>query len=354
MGVVRDRKSGTWAAVLSVHGRSFSLLEPSEKERRLGAWGAFLAGLARDGSPIHRIQWVERSVPGDGDALARHFSADAAKPWGKCHDSYAELIAGAGPASQDHEILLVIAVHARRSARALRGFGRGDAGAFGLLRREVSLLRGQLQAADVTVERVLDEHEMVVALREGFDARNRSCSGIGWPARLDPWPMASDEAWSAYRTDGSWHATFWIAEWPRTEVGADFLAPLLLGPGRRRAVSLTMAAVPPAQAVREVESARTADLADEELRRKAGFLSTVRRRREADGVLRREAELADGHAEYRFSGYITVSAANRRELEHACAAVEHSAHQAHLYLRRMYGSQEEAFSWTLPLARGLR
>ena len=35
--------------------------------------------------------------------------------------------------------------------------------------------------------------------------------------------------------DGTWHATYWVAEWPRTDVGPDFLGPLLfvVGAGAR-------------------------------------------------------------------------------------------------------------------------
>ena len=191
---------------------------------------------------------------------------------------------------------------------------------------------------------------MAHAIRVAVDPDARSGRGL----RLHrAWPLAADEGWSSYRTDGAWHVTYWVAEWPRVEVGADFLAPLLLSPGCRRAAAVTMGPVGPAQAARQVESARTADLADEELRRRAGFVTTARRRREADGVVRREAELADGHAEYRFSGYLTVSAADPTALDTACAEVEQAASQAHLELRRLYGQQEESFTWTLPLARGL-
>ena len=70
-------------------------------------------------------------------------------------------------------------------------------------------------------------------------------------------------------------------------------------------------------------------------------------------MLRREAELADGHADYRFSGYVTVSASDRMGLDTACAEIEQAASQARLELRRLYGRQEEAFTWTLPLGRGL-
>jgi hypothetical protein len=164
--------------------------------------------------------------------------------------------------------------------------------------------------------------------------------------------MASDEGWSAVHADGTWHATYWVAEWPRLDVHPDFLTPLLLGEGRRT-VSVLMAPVPADRAAREARAARTADMADEELRTRAGFLPSARRDREAEGVLRRETELAAGHAEYRFAGYVTVTAGDREELEAACVETQQAAQRAHLELCRLYGRQEEAFTWTLPLGRGL-
>jgi hypothetical protein len=70
-------------------------------------------------------------------------------------------------------------------------------------------------------------------------------------------------------------------------------------------------------------------------------------------VLRRETELADGHAEYRFTGYVTVTGSDRDELEAACVETQQAAQRAQLELCRLYGRQEEAFTWTLPLGRGL-
>jgi hypothetical protein len=102
-----------------------------------------------------------------------------------------------------------------------------------------------------------------------------------------------------------------------------------------------------------VEQARTADIADSELRRRGGFLSTARRAREAELVVRRESELADGHGSYRFSGYVTVTAPNPSQLEEWCEMTEHAAGQARLELRRLFGDQERALLCTLPLCRGL-
>jgi hypothetical protein len=164
--------------------------------------------------------------------------------------------------------------------------------------------------------------------------------------------MATAETWSAFHVDNRWHASYWIAEWPRVEVNPDFMFPLLIS-GGERTISVTMAPVAPDRAMREARSARTADVADAELRTRAGFLPSARRSREAEGVVRREAELADGHVEFRFSGYVTVSAADPEGLEVACAEVEQAAQACHLDLRRLFGRQAEVFAWTLPLGRGL-
>ncbi len=150
------------------------------------------------------------------------------------------------------------------------------------------------------------------------------------------------------------HATYWIAGWPRGEVGATFLSPLLLQTQVARAVAVTIETVPPQKAIREVEAARTSDQADQELRGRMGFIETARRRRLSEATARREEELADGHAAVRFAGYVTVTARSAEELERSCAEAEHAAQMAHLELLRLYGQQEEAFTYTLPLCRGLQ
>jgi hypothetical protein len=114
-----------------------------------------------------------------------------------------------------------------------------------------------------------------------------------------------------------------------------------------------MAPASPSEGFREAEAARTAAVADDELRRRAGFLATARRRRESEGLARREAELSEGHASYRYSGYVTISADSAEELEDACGEVVQLAHRCRLDLRRLFGIQDEAFTWTLPLGRGL-
>lgn len=165
--------------------------------------------------------------------------------------------------------------------------------------------------------------------------------------------MATETGWGWYRSDDAWHATYWVAQWPRRAVGPDFLAHLLLGTAALRAVSVTMQPIAPERAAREVEQAVVQGLADEELRSRAGFVLTARQRRSREALARREEELAAGHADYRLSGYVTVTAADLDALAAACGEVEQAAERSHIDLRRLYGQQDLAFTYTLPLARGL-
>jgi len=117
---------------------------------------------------------------------------------------------------------------------------------------------------------------------------------------------------------------------------------------------MTMQVEPPLRAQREAEAALTADLADDDVRRRGGFITGFRRQREQENVVRRGEEIADGHASVRFSAYVTVTAATVEELEEACADVEQRAQQSQLQLHRLVGEQDVAWTYTLPLGRGLR
>jgi hypothetical protein len=64
--------------------------------------------------------------------------------------------------------------------------------------------------------------------------------------------------------------------------------------------------------------------------------------------------LAAGHAEVRLAGFVTVSGRDLDDLRAACAEVHEHAARARLELHRMYGQQADAFTFTLPLCRGLR
>ncbi|HET6795402.1 MAG TPA: SCO6880 family protein [Acidimicrobiales bacterium] len=345
LGVVHDPRGGSLVAAVAVSGRGFYLADAADRDRSVAGWAAVLAGLAREESPVHRVQWVLRTSPAPrptGPAVPLPVPSDdrpapdGTEP-GPSAAGYSELLEAA-PAVPVHEVVVALAVDLRRLRRGAAPEG-GTSATRGtsVLRREVATLEAALRGAGLDVAGPLGPK----ALRRAL-----GCDGPGLP-------VAVDAGWDRVRADDRWHSTYWIAEWPRAEVGADFLSPLLLLGGGVQSVAVTMEPISPMRAVRQAEAARTAGTADEELRRRGGFLPTARRRRAHEGVAEREAELADGHADFRFSGYVTVSAATSPALDEACAEVEQVAAQCRLLLRRLYGEQQAALAFTLPLCRGL-
>lgn len=279
--------------------------------------------------------------------------------------SYASLVDQSAPVTRRHRVLLALSIHTAHSARAIRGSGGGSAGAAAVLLREVVALQRLMEEADATVEGILGPRALASVVREtsapmsAVGGAGADPAAVGSPddrggrvSERCPWPMVIDPGWDSVHVDATWHATYWIAEWPRVDVTPDFLGPLLFSP-IRRSISLVMEPVSPSRAARQVAQARTADIADGELRRRGGFLVTARQTREKEGAEDRDVELADGHAQYRFSGYVTVTADSPDELGDACGSIEQAAGQTRMELRRLYGEQDVAFACTLPLGRGL-
>jgi hypothetical protein len=355
IGVVSEQSGRRLTAVLACRVVAFSLLDADAQERRLARWGLVLSGAA--GTPIRRIQWVERTAPAQGDELARwlHDERDPAVPLrgAPMIESYLELIGTTARVTQEHEILLAVQIDVRR--------GRVEDPQRALVEQAERVAHG-LEAAEVTVLGALSGPQLGRALRTAFDPFARA--ELAALEAADPlrdglseasaWPLGAAEAWDHYRSDGAVHATYWIGGWPRVDVSPLFMDALLGRSSAVRAVAVTFEPIAPERSIRETEAAITRDRADRALRHRFGQLETARQRQAQEATLQREAELAAGHGEVRLSGFVTVSGRDPDDLRRACSEVlEHSA-RARLELHRMYGQQADAFTFTLPLCRGLR
>jgi hypothetical protein len=167
-------------------------------------------------------------------------------------------------------------------------------------------------------------------------------------------PMAVESTWTTCRVDGSAHRTYRMASLPMLPVPADWLGPLLVGPAATRTVTMVYEPVPlqkaAAAANRELTSLEASD--DDKMRR--GFRVTARERRRRADVETRERELAQGHAEFRHVGFVTVTTADPDGLDEACAAVEQAAGQALVDLRPLAARQGAGWVASLPLGRSVR
>jgi len=380
VGVVIDPYMHTCSAVLRARGSGFMLKSDAEQYETVSRWGRVLASAAQQGRGIYRLQWLVRSYPNPTNTLSCHLqSKRVISPTSPQALAYEDLIAGAEKDVLCNNTLLVISLRLPSNffARYRQGENRSLVLVQKALLQEVFALSADLNGADIAVERALSPVELLSVVRQYMgDSRGMYPWGqrgknleAGEPVSLLPdgdagssrfsdgptlsMPMGARTSWSELKIDNTWHATYWIAEWPRSPVPAEFLAPLLLETEVWKSVSIVMEPVPPIRAIRQIELQRTASLADEELKRRGGFLKTARERLEKEMLAQKEAELAGGHGQYRFAGYITVSGWSKEDLDRACTRIEHLASQCFLEIRRMYGSQDTAFTYSLPLARGL-
>lgn len=414
VGVAKDSRRGGYCAALRTRGPSFMLLDEAAQAALLDQFGRVLAMQALEGSTVSRIQIIERTVPDYGDDLRAYADEvrDPALPDDSpIVESYESLLAGAAPASQRHETLLVVRVDggARPGIVAAMGAGRAavlGAGALATMvlgfvslpaaaaaalalvlagarvvgtvvrsgmeedrlacvaiAREVSDLRRALhQNTAVVVDDVLGPRSLAWFVRSAFDP---AVQAHRRPKDADPgvdgrnaWPTSSeiDKRW--WRTDSGLHRTWKIEEFPRRPVPSDWLHPLILGSGVRRTLSIVLKPIPAMTALREAEQAVASEEAEADRRAKAGFRFTARRARQHGSASRREDELVSGHAEYEYAGYLSVTVpagdGDEEALALASTQVLREAAQCLMDAKVMTGWQDEGFTNTLPLARGLR
>jgi hypothetical protein len=363
LGVAVDRRAGTYTGVLEVEAPSFLLEDTPRQEELLARWGAVLDRLAGSGSDVHRLQWLLRSAPDDGSALRSYLRRAAVHDVGQASAvvrSYLELLRATSQAAWQHATLLAVQLSSREVARAIRAAGGGDHGACAVLATAMDALADALDAGEVGVRRFLGVREYQGLVRTAFDPT--ALADLNALASLHPdrqwgsdrpWPYATQERWGYYRTaDRAWHRSFDLVL-PATDVPADWFVPLAADSEVTRTVSMTLKGVPRQQAAREVKRALTHLRAEAQRRAQLGQLQSAEDDKRETAAERRMRELADGHAVLVYAVTVTVTAPDLASLDRACRSVEAVAGQAYCELRQLEGQQAQAFTWTLPLARGL-
>lgn len=344
IGVLHDHAYGTRVAVIAVAGGGLPLADADVQAQQVGGWGRVLTAIGRDGSPLTRVQWLTHTGT-TSTSFAAPTTDQANGATVLASDSYRALLAAARHDQVTHRTYLAVACKQRASR-----------GGEDVLVRELARICDLLTAADLDVIGVLPPRAVGRLLRRALDPTSTHVD-----ADVDAAPsagaiaaMGTETSWGAYRIDGVWHVTCWIAEWPRTDVAPDFLASLIVGADVELTVAVTGQPMSTTAALRRLRAARTSAHADGRLRARLRQAGSARDDVEASEVERRDSELAAGHVVYSFAGFLTVTATSRDALDDGCVIVEHAATRSGLVLRRMFGQQDRAFTHTLPLARPLR
>jgi hypothetical protein len=352
--MVHDPHAATLTAIIGVSHPAFVLLDPTEQERRVIAWGRVLATACRSGR-IASLQVMERTLPDSGNGLSQWWKRHGTHDQTWTSRTYAELIDRAGPAGERHASTISISLDMKVAGRAIRAAGGGMKGAAAILRQEMSTLVAALRSADLSPSDWLAPGDLAVILRSAYDPAVAGALERHGDLGRDlatAGPVAVTESWGSLRSDSAHHCVLWISEWPRSLVFPGFLAPLLLSSGIRRTFTLLYTPMRTDRAARDIRKKKTEYISDAAQRQKIGQIEDAQQTAEYQDVLQQEADLTAGHGVLRCTGLVAVSASDQDELERGVAAIEQAAIQASCETRRLWGQQAQGFGATaLPLAR---
>ena len=356
--VIWDRRDRSVSAVLRVRGREFSLCERSDQDRLLQQWGDVLAGFCRERGAVGRVRWTEWAAPGTHDEQLDHLNTHRqGEPDSLAVTTYRNLLERAGPMATRHETLITVTVEQRRLRRARHDRSPSPEQ---VLLEDVRLLVARLEAAGLQVDAPLTPTEIAAVFRSRLDpfgapgvAGRRNLAHLVGLSVTNAGPLVVRAGWDHVAVDRAVHAAYVVAEWPRLEVPANWMEPLLLHAGGIRTIAVLCEPVAPSRSQRQIERDSTRLATDEEQRTRSGFRIGARHRRAQADVAARENELVAGYAELEFVGVVIVTAADLAGLERSCAEYEQVAAQCGIELRRLDGRHDLAIACALPIGRGI-
>ncbi|MDJ0464683.1 SCO6880 family protein [Streptomyces sp. H27-C3] len=354
---VHDPHRQTLTAIARVTSRAFVLLDPATQNHNVNSWGRALAGIARTGH-IATVQVLERTVPDSGDTLTRHWAQSGQPQAPVAGQIYSELVASAGPAAAPHETYLAISLDLKAARRLISQAGGGLPGAFTVMEQTTASIAQAARNSGLMVAGWLSSREIAAVVRTAYDpkalAALQQWSETG-RAEADPaaaGPVVQFEEYDRLATDSARHATYWVENWPRTEMGAGFLHGIMFTAGVRRSLSLIYVPQGLESALRDVQRKKAAIIADANERARKGQVDSEEDSVEYADVKTRERQLIAGHADVALTGLVTVTAETDALLDAACAQIETHAVTSGVDLRRLNYQQPDAFALTaLPLAR---
>lgn len=228
---------------------------------------------------------------------------------------------------------------------AIRDAGKGLTGLAAVLKERVAGIETSMEHARLTpagwlTSDQLDELNAFSADPVAAATRREQDSDVtSAPAPM----MGIDEGWDTMRVDESWHQTFWVAEWPRTDVRTGFLEPLLYAGDATRVITLQVRPVPTHKALAQLNRAQSDMETAATIRMKLSSRIPLTHIREEEDLAVREHDLVDGYGDVQYRGFVTISAESKDALAKARTDIEQASHPARLVLASMSGQQAAGF-----------
>lgn len=362
-----DAAERTATAVIQCQSSSFALASDSDRAGRISGFSTLCAQVTANPG-VERVALHARTLPAATHAAGEYYANKVeergagvhASEW--AHNEYTAVLDlmkdrpdVVGAVSRD--LLVAITVSERGAESDIKSAGGGKEGMSYVMAQEVANLGRLLENAGAHSVRWLSAQEVAQTIRTAFDPQFAAMGGAGRSTNEDNvvvhGPVAVFEDFDMMRTDSAFHQTFWINEWPRTQVASGFLTNLIARGDYTHTVTQVFKPVPIDQALKDIRDSKTALASQMEINHKIGRPQNAEQSAQYNELLEREQEIVQGYSDIQFTGYVTISAETEQKLGEARAAMLRQAPQ--MSMRLLKGNQSAAFTAAnLPVGWGLK
>lgn len=322
---------------------------------------------------IKRVTLQERTLPTTIRAARDHYDTvrrlrglDADSPVAR---NYTDVMDRSERYEVAHRNYIAFTLDLVTLGAQLKSLGGGKDAILALAAIEAGNLADALGAAKITVRQWLAPRDVAALGRLAFDpefaatVQNRpdELAGVD-PSAIGPMYLEEPKHRNGIvLTDSGVHTTMWIHEWPRSDAPVGFLSPIVFarhphtGEAITHILSIVLTPVPVSKALRRIRDEKKVWRGNEQLRAKRGADGSAADAADWRALEQQEQEIANGHGEFRYGAYLTVSAADEEHLDHAIAGMRNALSRAGMEGQTLYCQQAEALMVNaLPIGLGMK
>ncbi|GAA1468927.1 SCO6880 family protein [Microbacterium thalassium] len=371
------------AAVYNPHDRSVSVLAELEvqgflmhdtpERYDLAAQFDRVLGPLTQRPGIKRVTLQERTLPTTIRAAREHYETvmrlrglDTTSP---IAINYADVMDRSERFEVAHRNYITFTLDLIDLGAQLKSLGGGKDAILALAAIEARNLADALSTAKITVRRWLSPRDVAALGRLAFDpefaatVQNRpdELAGVD-PVAIGPMYLEEPKGRNGIvLTDSGVHTTMWVHEWPRSDAPVGFLSPVVFarhphtGEAITHILSIVLTPVPVAKALKRIRDEKKVWRGNEQLRAKRGADGSAADAADWRALEQQEQEIANGHGEFRYGAYLTVSAPDEEHLDQAVAGMRNALSRAGMEGQTLYCQQAEALMVSaLPIGLGMK
>jgi hypothetical protein len=322
---------------------------------------------------IKRVTLQERTLPTTIRAARDHYEAVRRvrdlNPDSPVAHNYQEVMDQSERFEVAHRNYLTLTLDLVTLTPQLKALGGGKEAILALAQIEAGNLADALTAAKIKVRRWLSPRDIAALGRLAFDpefaatVQNRPevLEGVD-PVAIGP--MFLDEPRGRNGiviTDSGVHTTLWVHEWPRSDSPIGFLSPVVFArhPNTGEAIThiftIVLTPVPVSKALKRIRDEKKVWRGNESLRAKRGADGSAADAADWRALEQQEQEIANGHGEFQYGAYLTVTAPDEERLDQAIAGMRNALSRSGMEAQILYCQQAEALMVNaLPIGLGMK